>query len=237
MFPISSDGVFEDPSIFFDQDKFLEDLLVDFDFPTSSEGNDHGENVVMKKRPRKASSSGEVPDDNKGRSSDSKKSAHRFTEKQRRQEMAALHASLRSLLPLQYIKGKRAISDHMHQAVNYINDMKKKIEEMQIKRESLRKLQYSNVGSSSGAAVESGDHRHNYSSSTRDLSDCVKINHFKDGLMEILISSSINRECFPLSMVLADLLGRELNVIHCVSTRIDRFRYLHKIQIEVRSID
>ncbi|KAH6783011.1 hypothetical protein C2S52_007970, partial [Perilla frutescens var. hirtella] len=211
MFPISSDGVFENPSIFFEQDKFLEDLLADCPIPERDEFKS------VKKRPRKASPSSEVQENCNDGSGDSKKSAHRVTERQRRQEMAGLYASLRSLLPLEYIKGKRAISDHMHQAVNYINDVKKKIEEMEMRREKLRKM----------CDVESicVDPNTNF-----DTNISVKMNVCGDGV-EILISSSIVSKSFPLSKILEDLIARKLDVISCVSTRGARC-YLHKIQIE-----
>ncbi|KAL1531469.1 transcription factor bHLH120-like protein [Salvia divinorum] len=200
MFPISSDGVFEDPLMLFEQDGFLQDLLEDIN--PISEVNNHSENSV-KKRARK------VEESNNG-SSDSKKSAHRFIEKQRRQEMSALYASLRSLLPLEYIKGKRAVSDHMHQAANYISDMKKKIEEMKLRRGILRN-------------VDQKD------SNGRDSSSyCVKMNSFRDGF-EILISS---KECSPLSTVLGNLIDRNLDVVSCVSSRGDGC-YLHKIHVEI----
>ncbi|XP_047941891.1 transcription factor bHLH36-like isoform X2 [Salvia hispanica] len=199
MFPSSSNAAFEDSRIFLE----LEDLLADCPI---SDGN-NTEKKSVKKRSRKIEVS------NNG-SSESKKTAHRFTEKQRRQEMAALYASLRSLLPPEYIKGKRAISDHMHQAVNYINDMKNKIKQMKLRRNSF------------GVEAE------NQTSNASDSSPyCVKINPLTEGF-EILISSSLNKGCFPLSMVLADLLNRQLHVISCVSTRGDGC-YLHKIHLEL----
>ncbi|KAG6390158.1 hypothetical protein SASPL_151640 [Salvia splendens] len=201
MFPISSDGVFEDPLLLFEQDGFLQDLLEDIN--PISEGNNHTENSV-KKRARKVEA-----ESNNG-SSDSKKSAHRFIEKQRRQEMSTLYASLRSLLPLEYIKGKRTVSDHMHQAANYINDTKKKIEEMKRRRESLRNVDQK------------------YSNGRDSSSYCVKINLFRDGF-EILISS---KESFPLSTVLENLINQNLDVVNCVCSRGDGC-YLHKIHVEI----
>ncbi|XP_057798481.1 transcription factor bHLH126-like isoform X2 [Salvia miltiorrhiza] len=165
MLPISSDGVSEDPSIFLE----LEDLLADCPIP------DGNQNTV-----KKSSASSQVEENNQ----DSKKTAHRFTERQRRQEMSALYASLRSLLPLQYVKKRR---------------------------DKLR-----NITTSADPTTPR----------------CVKINLFKDG-MEILITHSLSNKSFPLSKVLAYLLDRQLNVVHCVSTTTAPSTFLQTIHIEL----
>nr|XP_016443892.1 PREDICTED: transcription factor bHLH120-like isoform X2 [Nicotiana tabacum] len=81
---------------------------------------------------------------------------HRDIERQRRREMSALYSSLRSLLPLQYVKGG----------------------------------------------------------------------------IEILISVDCKAQSFPLSRVLRELLKQGINVVSCVSAKVNQ-RSLHTIQIEV----
>ncbi|KAI9112062.1 hypothetical protein K1719_016958 [Acacia pycnantha] len=74
-----------------------------------------------------------------------KKLIRRHTERQRRKEMADLSASLRSLLPLEYIKGKRLASDHLNEAAQYIKHLQNRIEELSCKRNRLRMICNLNV--------------------------------------------------------------------------------------------
>ncbi|KAK4489485.1 hypothetical protein RD792_005294, partial [Penstemon davidsonii] len=163
-----------------------------------------------------------------------KRTMHRDIERQRRQEMAGLYASLRSLLPLEYIKGKRAISDHMNEATNYIKDMQKKIEEMKIRRDKLSNLQCRPKTCppiTIDDAKEGPSNNISSSDSLNNNNNYVKVNLCRPNEVEILITSST---AGLISKVLLELLKiRGLNVVNCVSTRAnDRGSFIHKIHIE-----
>ncbi|XP_011076270.1 transcription factor bHLH36 isoform X2 [Sesamum indicum] len=135
-------------------------------------------------------------------STHTKKIMHRDTERQRRQEMSGLYASIRSLLPQEYTKGKRCASDHVGQAVNYVKHMQKKIEEMKMRRDKLKRLSNSSGPANTYAEDQNSD-------MMSGSSNCVTVNGFH-GAVEILMSSSFNQGDFPLSKAIAHLLGRGL---------------------------
>ncbi|XP_057425549.1 transcription factor bHLH36-like isoform X1 [Lotus japonicus] len=144
-----------------------------------------------------------------------KKWMHRESEKQRRQEISKLCATFRSHLPLAYIKGKRATSDHIHEGTNYIKHLQNNVKKLQDKRDELMKLSnFNHVGSESA----------NFAT--------YVIVHPCLGGIQIKCSYSFKKHAFPLSRVLDIVLKEGLNVINCISTRTDDHRFIHTIQSE-----
>ncbi|XP_073306259.1 transcription factor bHLH36-like [Primulina huaijiensis] len=146
-----------------------------------------------------------------------KRVLHRENERHRRQEMANLYASLRTLLPLEYIKGKRSVSDHMQEAVNYIKHMQERIQELKMRLEKRSNF--------SGTKMAS-------SNSNEKLVNRVVVTPGREGV-EILISSSCKSFGLGLSGVLQELQARGLNVVSCLSTKENDQRFLHKIHAEL----
>ncbi|KAK8685177.1 hypothetical protein V6N13_041185 [Hibiscus sabdariffa] len=151
---------------------------------------------------------------------DKKKSMHRDIERQRRQEMSTLYASLRTLLPLEYIKGKRAISDQMNGAMSYIKDLQKRVDELSAKRDELKKVSFDSEGF----------HRGGTSSSVAFPSSVV-VRQSLDGA-EVVVSTGLGGQALNLSRVLQLLLEEGLDVVNCISTRVDG-ALIHTIKLKV----
>ncbi|CAH2070319.1 unnamed protein product [Thlaspi arvense] len=162
---------------------------------------------------------------------------HRNIERQRRQEMAILFASLRSQLPLQYIKvysslssqGKRAMSDHVNGAVNFIKDTQNRIQDLAARRDELkRELRpiCSDPSSQTGSGSGSG-------SSTSDPTS-VMVQPCLSGIEVVVNSSASGLEAWPLSRVLEVLHEQGLEVISSLTARVNE-RLMYTIQIEVNS--
>nr|XP_010326593.1 transcription factor bHLH125-like [Solanum lycopersicum]XP_010326594.1 transcription factor bHLH125-like [Solanum lycopersicum] len=152
-----------------------------------------------------------------------KKAVHRNIERHRRQEMANLVTSLRSLIPIEFIKGKRSASDHMHAAVNYIKYLQKNIQELDNTRKCIISLDNQNKSSTIVDIFQQNN-------------NCVTVNKCEDG-MEILINvnNSNKEDIFSLSKVLRWLLKQGLNVVSCDNSKKDE-RTLIRIQCQVSDI-
>nr|WKE35233.1 basic helix-loop-helix family protein [Rosa persica] len=182
---------------------------------------------------------------------DERKIMRRDNERQRRQVMAIRTASLRSLLPLELIKvidsksitmilarvlffdgdiqGKRSISEHINEAVNYIKQLKEKIQEMNAKKEELRRV-YKHYSSS---AHDFNPINENLG--TRSTSN-IMVGPTCWGGVEIVVSTNSTNcselEGFSLSGVLKALLAEGLTVVESASTAANK-RSFHSIQCEV----
>ncbi|KAF8412345.1 hypothetical protein HHK36_000307 [Tetracentron sinense] len=145
-----------------------------------------------------------------------KKVIRREIERQRRQEMATLCASLQCLLPLKYFKGKRSTSDQLYEAVNYITDLQKKILELSDKRDRLQRWSNLRSNGSSNSCL------------------CVTVRSCLAGV-EVVISSGKGEKALPFSRVLDVLIEEGLSVLSCSFTKVNG-RSLHTIQSEVSDL-
>ncbi|KAG7546221.1 Helix-loop-helix DNA-binding domain superfamily [Arabidopsis suecica] len=162
-------------------------------------------------------------DDNKKK----KKLLHRDIERQRRQEMATLFATLRTHLPLKYIKGKRAVSDHVNGAVNFIKDTETRIKELSARRDELSRETGQRYKSNPDSANTGSD-------LSRSEPATVMVQPHVSGLEVVVSSKSSGPEALPLSRVLETLQEKGLEVMSSLTTRVND-RLMHTIQVEVNS--
>ncbi|PON88052.1 Basic helix-loop-helix transcription factor [Trema orientale] len=175
---------------------------------------------------------------NSGDSKNKKMMRHRDIERQRRQEMATLHASLRSLLPLELIKGKRSISDHIHEAARYIKQLQMRIKELGNKRDYLKKYYLSN-SSSTGPTDNGGAGSSSGSTPPPAQGHLLRVQTCCGGV-EIMVSNSDfagdQASGLPLSRVLEVILEEGLSLVSCVSTKVNG-RLLHTVHSEASNIE
>ena len=99
----------------------------------------------------------------------------------------------------------------MHQAVNYIKNLQKKIEELNNKRDKLRKL------------CNPSSHHHQYTGTMENSQvvkqDVVTVRPCLVGV-EVVITTALE-EGFPLSRVLQALIREGLRIINCSSTKVN----------------
>lgn len=113
----------------------------------------------------------------------------------------------------------------MNEAVNYIEYLKKSIQELSVKRDEIKMLSnLSALDEDLGNASSSSD---KYCS----LTNCVAVHPFWGGL-EIVINSCFGDETLHLSTVMQVILEEGLDVVRCVSSQTNQ-GFLHSIYSEV----
>ncbi|XP_075642566.1 transcription factor bHLH36-like [Castanea sativa] len=173
---------------------------------------------MSKGRSHKILSTPDNNEENLGNNNE-RKIMRRDNERQRREQMASLYSSLRLLLPLEFIKGKRSVSDLINEAANYIKHMTEKIQGLQVERDQLKNP------SNSTAFIPGIESSNNCSL------NYVTVRVSEAGI-EILMSSWLREEGFLLSKVLELLLEEGLSVIRCASNKTSERLFL-TIQSEV----
>lgn len=117
-------------------------------------------------------------------------------------------------------QGKRSISDHMCEAVKYIKDLQNRIQEMGERRDELKRFSDLSGLSFPSECLQVDKHEE----------DSITVRRCLEGI-EVVVSTAFTNE-LPLSRVLEVLIGEGLNIINCLSTKINE-RILHTIQSEV----
>nr|GEY89325.1 Myc-type, basic helix-loop-helix (bHLH) domain-containing protein [Tanacetum cinerariifolium] len=212
-----------------------QDLIVENKHHVTMEGNTNKSVSKTRKRQEDQSPSSSKPnsatlEDSTKDEHTQRKLVHREIERQRRQDMAKLYASLRGLLPLEFVKGKRSTSDHMHQAVNYIKHMQENIKEMAFKRDQLKKFVETNLKKFVETNVSGPGTNSIEKNLTNLLPNTVSL-HSSNGGIQISINSCPLEEGFPLSRILKALSKEGFKVITCTCTKVND-RLIHSIQAE-----
>ncbi|XP_059306856.1 transcription factor bHLH118-like [Lycium ferocissimum] len=212
--------------LYYQDTAHVQDLVTDSLLEVDTNNFNLNNTRDVKKRGKKLQKSSlQVNENSTSADGKQKKIIHREIERQRRQEMSNLYASLRQQLPLEYLKGKRSTSDHILEAVNYIEHLQKKVRNLEDNRDKLKKaLSSSKVDyPKSGCSTLSSE-------SSRTI---MEVRPCLDGI-EILINWSVTNEGCCLSRVLEILLQQGLSIVNCSCNKVNG-RLLHSIRTEVSS--
>ncbi|CAN0841590.1 Transcription factor bHLH36 [Linum grandiflorum] len=205
------------------------------------EANNHQQPVSLpaRSRRRKSTEREEKEEEAKGNEEEEKekrklkKMMHADVEKQRRLEMSRLCSSLRTFLPIEYLKGKRSVSDHIHQAANYIKHQEEKIKELKVKRDELEKtcnVIPTTTGNSSASASNSSANNHNHD---EDEDKSAVIISVTTCLIGIEVTLEICEFSVGVSTIVGALADEGLNVVSCISARVNH-GMVYTIKAEVR---
>ncbi|XP_060189576.1 transcription factor bHLH118-like [Lycium barbarum] len=161
-----------------------------------------------------------------------KKVIRREVERQRRRDMAKLYQRLRLLIPSKYLMGKRSISDHLEEIVDYVKDLRKNIEDLETKRQKLKEMR-NNITCSSNLHSQLAPSSSSMKLSGHDINgnddeDRIRVNSCNEGV-EISVKGGL-----PLSKVLKVLMKEGLIINSCVSSTANQ-RLLHIIQSKVNT--
>jgi len=116
------------------------------------------------------------------------------------------------------LQGKRSISDHMNEAVNYIKHMQNNNKELGAKRDELKKL--------SNSKLENIESNHAL---------CNLNVHQNNGILRIEFTSGLRKERLKLSQLLKLLAKEGLEVDSCVTTEING-RLIQSVMCEVYTL-
>ncbi|VFQ70784.1 unnamed protein product [Cuscuta campestris] len=174
----------------------------------------------------------------------------RDVERQRRKEMGGLYKSLVTLIPYDYIKGKRSTSDRLQETVRYVRDLRKRVEKMRARRDELRgtvitePVAVTTITSSSSSSSllmkQKGDLHQDecrHDGNDDEMMSRVVVKPCRSG---VEITLSVNKaDDVSLSKILNVLVCQGMSVNTCSSVKLNH-RLLLTIQAEVvgeRTVD
>ncbi|XP_058739917.1 transcription factor bHLH36-like [Vicia villosa] len=156
---------------------------------------------------------------------DEKKIIRKEVEKQRRMQMSILCSSLSSSLPFHLIKGKRSVSDQIGEAANYVQFLKEKVNELEVKRDKLKEIISSRMIETANIEL---------SADPSNMVKCVNINQIPDGV-EIVICLGFEDCGSRLSDLMKIIVQEGCDVVHCVTNHVNG-KIFHTIKSEVEDL-